>query len=1475
MQVKSLIMKNIFQFCSIIVSILYSAIWTPAVKAENLFPGEYWENETIFEENKEDGHATYIPYSSTEFMLSDRYFDTPWLIPESDLYHSLNGEWKFYFVDEPAKRPVTFFQEDFDTSSWDVITVPSNWEMKGYDKPLYCNVEYPFANRPPYIQRRSGYSGYGVNPVGSYRREFTLPSDWKGKQVFVHFGGIYSAAYIWVNGQYVGYTQGANNDHEFDITKQVRQGKNSISVQVFRWSDGSYLECQDMFRMSGIYRDVYLFATPKTFIRDHYITSELSAPGYRNGTLNIELEVNNRDLSPASVKAEVELLDPSGNRVYLFPEQSVDHLVAGDKRKLKFITSLSGLLLWSAEIPNLYTIIVRLKDTSGKEIEVFSSKYGFRHVEVKDRLVYINGRRIVFKGVNRHDTDPLKGRAVDMESMLKDVVMFKQNNINTVRTSHYPNQDKMYAMFDYYGLYVMDEADIECHANTNISNISSWAPAFVDRAERMVYRDRNHPSVIFWSLGNESGDGVNFTDTYNAVRALDNRIIHYEGQGSWNHTDLTSNMYPSLDVLRANDASTDKRPHFVCEYAHAMGNAVGNLQEYWDIMEESKRIIGGCIWDWADQAIYSPSEIKGGTVKGLYTGYDFPGPHQGNFCCNGIVTADRAETSKLAEVKKIYQYFDISGWEESTKQLMISNKYAFLDMKSFKIEWALLKNGVRIENGTVIDFTLDPGESKKLAIPYKTILNDSNEYLLNISVLLKQKTPWAEAGHVVAIEQFALNEMPMLSPINTEEINGHVEVERTANTLWVRGADFSVSFDTKSFVMTSLKYGAMEIVHDGKGFVFDNHRYIENDKFTSTSSSLQNGDISYEKSADNKLVTVTATRMASRLCSYKMTYNIYANGITDIRVEFTPYTSDLRRMGLSMSLAEGLENVEYYARGPMANYVDRKSGSLLGIYQTTVAGMQEHFVKPQTMGNREDMRYVKFLDETGNGLMIRTGGRVNFSSLHYTDADLMGNEKGHEWELIPRKETILHLDYMQRGLGNGSCGPGTISKYYVPGTGSYSYTLRLEKTGNAGEYEIPGGTFSETSFITELISTGATGQNLAYTATRHPGQLYVVCPEYLQTEKGSTVTFHVKGTEPLNHNYAAVFADWNGNFEFTKDEMIATAGRPDDDNNPCDFQFDCIVPEKFRTGNLHFRIIYDDDSFIGPPIEHVNGMLTNGMAYDFDMSIVAKPIPPAYCIPTGSMHSQGKTYLKKAITTGAKANLNYERNITPENVYVHPEQSIEISPGETFRLRLIANEAGPASSSVVYQDLRYTKAFIFTDWDGDCQFEDLESYGISSPSDGQIPNHVLANYNTVMNIDQEITVPLDAQPGMSRIRVIYNNAWKEDATACSTTIFEGMAYDFDVSVSSLVGTEKWKKSNDIQVYYNPDSDVFFLYLRNEGDYNIDISSIDGRKLKTLNVRSVSSNPIPITVKGNDGFYIFTVKRNGNLVKNLKILKILN
>ncbi len=528
---------------------------------------DYWEDQTVFAVNKETAHATKVPYADVSELNADKeFFATPWVTPKSSRVKLLNGTWKFNLVSQPSQRPTDFYKEGYDVSDWDDLTVPSNWEMHGYDMPLYVNVAYPFATNPPYIRRHYSYSDYGVNPVGSYVTTFDVPDSWDNHRLLLNFGGIYSAAYVWVNGQFVGYTQAANTDHEFDISQQARKGSNTLAVQVFRWCDGSYLEDQDMFRMSGIYRDVTLTAVPNTFVRDHYITSELSeAAGFRSGSIKVELDIANRASASSSVSAEVRLIAPDGSTAHQFPAQTISSLASGDEKKLTFTASLSGLQLWTAETPNLYSVVVSLKDSNGKETEAFSTKYGFRHIEQVGKFVHINGKKVLFKGTNRHDSHPLLGRALDMETMLKDVTMFKQNNINTLRTSHYPNAAKMYAMLDHFGIYVMDEADLECHALTSLSNNTSWKDAFVDREERMVLRDRNHPSVIFWSLGNESACGINFRDCYNAVRALDNRMIHYEGQGTWTYTDMTSVMYPSMTQMSGIDHQADNRPHFICE----------------------------------------------------------------------------------------------------------------------------------------------------------------------------------------------------------------------------------------------------------------------------------------------------------------------------------------------------------------------------------------------------------------------------------------------------------------------------------------------------------------------------------------------------------------------------------------------------------------------------------------------------------------------------------------------------------------------------------------------------------------------------------------------------------------------------------------------------------------------------------------------------------------------------------------------
>lgn len=1020
-------------------------------------PKNDWENEEVFGINKEPGHATYLPYTSVTDMRADSRYARPWENAERADMLSLNGLWKLNYVTSPEARPgeEDFWGDGADVSAWDTISVPSCLEMKGYGMPLYINVNYPFQDNPPYIKMKNGYT----NSVGSYRRTFSLPDGWDEKRVFLHFDGVYSGAYVWVNGKFAGYTEGSNNDAEFDVTAMVRPGENNVSVQVFRWTDGSYLEGQDMWHMSGIHRDVYLFATPKTYVRDHYITSTLDpTTKYTSGSMQVELTVNNRDAAATEKTVKVSLIGPDGQKTGN-SQTAIFSFAAGEREKTATVTfdGLSGLQLWSAESPNLYTVEIVQYD-GNKEEMAFSTKYGFRNIEIKGTLVYINGQRIYFKGTNLQDTHPVHGRSIDVPTMLKDVQMIKQANMNTVRTSHYPRQPKMYAMFDYYGLYCMDEADVECHLNWNnngekggITNTESWQPQYIDRTVRMVLRDRNVPSVIFWSLGNESGGGTNFNATYTATRELDPRPIHYEGatRGGTSPTDINSHMYPTLDRVQK-AAVSGAKPYFMCEYAHAMGNAVGNLKEYWDIIEDSKAGIGGCIWDWSEQSIYDAADIQAGTltvngVPNYRTGFDYGGLHQGNFVNNGLVSADRAWSAELTEVKKVYQYIKCKGL--TGKTLSLQNGYAFTNLDKFGLKYTILVNGEAVESGNIELPVLTPGSIQTLNIPYTTKLQTGTEALLNLEFFLKESTPWAQAGYVVATEQYTLRSRA--AKLATIEAEGNNPLEMDDSNVWLhvfKNSNTEITFDTNGQLM-SWKVNGTNLVN--RGPEYQNYRWIENDDpygsatNYGTDNGVGNKTADFALSADGHTATVTVNAEGTK-CPYKFVYTIYDNGTIDLQTEYYPAVSDLRRIGMGMTFPATFEQVDYYARGPWSNHVDRCTGSFLGRYTTTVTDMIESHPKPQSVGNRMELRELTLTNAEGKGFKVETAGNVAFSLLHYDDLTL--EKTKHAWELTPGL-VYAHFDAYQKGLGNSSCGPGTLSQYCCPSSGTLSYTLRFSPIG--------------------------------------------------------------------------------------------------------------------------------------------------------------------------------------------------------------------------------------------------------------------------------------------------------------------------------------------------------------------------------------------------------------------------------------------
>ena len=1062
------------------------------------FDVSWIKNQSKVNDHKEDAHATFIPYASVEQMKADAtHYAEPWQQPDETKaeYINLNGTWKFKYVAGTSSGPGSseFQAKDYNDNSWGTIHVPLSWEMANYGKPVYTNVGYPFSNNPP--NANYGMSQYGVtdhNATGFYRRTINIPATWKDKRVFVHFDGVYSAAVVWVNGKYVGYSQSSNTDAEFDITGFVETGDNQLSVRVYRWCDGSYLEGQDMWHLSGIHRDVYLVAMPKVFVADHYITSSLSSDA-TSGSMTVKMKVDNRDNVSATKTLQVSLLDRDGKQI-----GSGTQTYTGTSTDEKTITlsGLSSLHPWSAEDPYLYTVVVSQKDENSTEEMAFSTKYGFRNITKSGNLININGKRVYFKGVNTQDTHPEYGRAIDMETMMKDLTMMKQANVNTVRTSHYPRQPKMYAMMDALGFYVMDEADVECHYNQNLSSTSSWITAMDDRTKRMVLRDRNHPSVIFWSLGNECGGGSNFSTTYNTCKNLDSRFVHYEGAGSGtNYSDLGSNMYPTVSSVRENRSGLNGKPYFICEYAHAMGQAVGNLKEYWDQIEGSTGIIGACIWDWVDQSVYDPTKLVNGQKKSengfnyWVSGYDYNSPggvnygFQGNFLNNGIITPDRTWTGKLSEVKKVYQYVKFTQPTAYSKSVKIENKYAFMPISSdnFDIAYRVMKDGRLMEEGTLASFqTIAAGSSATVTLPINTAVDKSAEYLVNIELRVKKPTNgaadwtiWAEEGYSIADAQFSLSEQntsngtakgtdgtmgfPVLPSYTSA--GGSLKVENnTVSGTDNNGKAYSIVFNS-SGKMTSWTYDGKNLIAAGPDF--NSYRKVDNDRGFSPSfsnSSSLSITRALAKSGNNATMSVKGSATG---CSYTINYTFYPDGTVDMNVKFSPSQS-LARIGLGMQFASGFENVEFYARGPRSNYSDRKTGSYLGRFTTTVDDMVDEMIHPQTFGDHEDMRELILTNKASNvQIGIKAGGRASFSLSHYdetkwcTSGDSMWNTKLHWYDLTRNPQVYAHFDYMQRGLGNNSCGGDScMSDYVCPSSSwnsSYGYTLRFtpQSGGNA------------------------------------------------------------------------------------------------------------------------------------------------------------------------------------------------------------------------------------------------------------------------------------------------------------------------------------------------------------------------------------------------------------------------------------------
>ncbi len=1023
-----------------------------------------WENPELFGINKEPPNSTMTSFQDEKSALEG-------IIQNSRNYFSLDGIWKFNWVKSPEQRPYWFFKDDYDTRDWKDISVPSNWEMKGYGVPIYVNITYPFKMNPPLIE-------HAWNPVGSYKRSFKLPSDWKDKEIYLQFGAVSSAFYVWVNEQEVGYSEDSKVPAEFNITKYLKKGTNTIAVEVYRWSDGSYLEDQDFWRLSGIQRSVFLHARPATFIKDFFVKGDLEN-NYNDGLLSVDISLQSPSMADGNFTVEASLFDGT-RKLYSQPE-NVN--VSKGYGEVKFTGSFPGINKWSAEKPNLYSLVLSLKSQDGKPLEYVSSKVGFRKVEIKNSRLLVNGVAIRLKGTNLHEHDDVNGHVISDATILKDIRVMKSHNINAVRTSHYPQQELWYQMCDKYGLYLIDEADIESHGigyekDVTLADKPEWAAAHLDRMQRMVERDKNHPSVIIWSMGNEAGDGHNFLNGYKWIKGRDvSRPVQYERaehqtNAPERHTDIWCPMYPKIEYLEgyAKDAKND-RPLIMCEYAHAMGNSTGNLQDYWDVIEKYPGLQGGFIWDWVDQGLLKTA--GNGEKYWAYGGdYGEEGvPSDGNFCINGLVWPDRTPHPGLAEVNKVYQYIGFDAVNLPGGVINITNKYDFTNLSEFNFEWEVVVDGTTLQSGKLTVPDLKPKLSTMVSLPITKIdPAPGTEYFLNIIARRSDEWNSVPEDHVYASAQFRL---PLeAKPLPAKQ--GSLEMLQTkteGSRLEVGGSDLKIIFDPAKGRMISYNYKGKELLKNGPEPDFwrpptDNDYGYDMDKklgiwkkagerIKVTGAKLSQPDLG--KVVVSFTYDITGPD-GSKIAGYASAYTIFSTGDVIIRNQFSKLSAkipEIPRMGMQMQLPEEFANLKWFGRGPHENYADRKTSAYVGVYESTVTDQYTPYIRPQENGYKTDTRWLTLTDDNGNGILFTGDPVICFEALNNIHDDFESPGKlsqyrndakaanTHTIDVKTRDLVNLNIDMGQMGVGGDDSWGAMIHPQYRLLEMKYEYSFRM------------------------------------------------------------------------------------------------------------------------------------------------------------------------------------------------------------------------------------------------------------------------------------------------------------------------------------------------------------------------------------------------------------------------------------------------
>ena len=1001
-----------------------------------------WHDPAVNSIDRAPMHAAYFAYENAELAKAG-------IRENSANYMSLNGLWNFNWVRHANLRPETFFSNDFDDRQWDQIEVPGIWEVNGYGEAVYVNSrfvwDYIMKPEPPEVPEKENY-------VGSYRRKITIPDSWDGKEVFINMGAVSSAVYLWVNGRFVGYSEDRKLAPEFNITSYLKKGENLIAFQVFRWCDGTFVELQDFWRLAGTSRDMYLYARNPLHIKDFTVVSGLDK-NYENGTLNINVDFDADQISKnAGSTVGFELKDSKGKTIWTNNKT----VTFGDK--IAASANIKKVAQWSAEIPNLYQLFISLRDKNGKLIEVIPQQVGFRTSEIKNGLLLVNGQPILIKGVNRHEVDPDHAYYVSKERMEQDVKIMKMNNINAVRTCHYPNDPYFYDLCDKYGLYVVDEANVEAHGYEKIADLKDWIPTHLQRTTRLVQRDKNHPSVIAWSMGNESGDGVCFVEAYKAMKAIDStRPVQYQRPGMKEHTDIYVPFYVGYEGLEEYGKKGDQRmPLIQCEYAHAMGNSMGGFKEYWDLYRKYPNLQGGFIWDFVDQSL---RDYRNGKMIYTYGGdYGTGLPSDNNFLDNGLLNPDREPNPHFDEVAMVQQSIWTTPVDLTTGRIRVYNENFFASLHNIRLVWRVVEEGTAVEEGILSNLKVEPQQTVEINLGY-TLMPSEKERFLEVYYKTRKQVGLVPAGHIVARQQFLISEYQFPELVLGKSESG-ISVDETRYLISVKAGRTNIVFDRKTGFIASYSYRGVEFLKKDTKVKPNFWRgCTDNDygaqlqrklaKWRKPEIKLNSFDVAEEAG----IVQVKAVyELPETGAGLDLTYEIAAGGKMKVSQKMT-VSKDVAgneimpRFGMQLTFDKPFDQVEYYGRGPVENYADRKTSAFIGCYKQTVSEQFFPYIRPQETGTKSDIRWWKLTNKGGVGVKIYAAVPFSASALHFTNNDLDDfdvKDQRHSGELEERDLTVLSIDLAQMGLGCiNTWGALPIEKYRVPFAG-HEFTFVIE-----------------------------------------------------------------------------------------------------------------------------------------------------------------------------------------------------------------------------------------------------------------------------------------------------------------------------------------------------------------------------------------------------------------------------------------------